>query len=499
MRYKVIEILKTFSEKELKQFDAFLLSPFFNESQKLRRFYTALLRYYPDFDPVNMSEEKLSLEVNPNLPYNKSTIKTLFFELANSAEEFLKIINFQSKETASEDYLREELFKRKLFKLIEANTEKVMKDLDCEKEYNFEYFYNRFRALTDMCNSHKINRQKSNQDYISDYNEMFCERAKCLTYLFMNELLIQRNTFLTVKNTFKISEENNFIFKLFEKIDFVGMLDFIISETDNASYSLIFELQLANYKAFSDFENEIHYHEYKKLLIRNIHHLNKEDIHTNFIMLIRYCIMKPGGNKSGFDFRAELFGIYKYILSKNYYYIGVHDFIPIELYRIVLKLSLELKKFNWTLKFIKEFNPKLIPDKRENMYNYSLAEYYFHKKRFDDAMRYFHRIELNHFILRVDLKNLMLMTYYELDLYENAISLIDSYKHFLSNSTMLSDAEKRKCKNFILTVQNMIKYKISAKSASKFSIKKNLSGDMHNKVWAGEKFLMLDDRFIRSA
>lgn len=498
MRYKVIEILKTFSEKETKQFAAFLLSPFFNESQKLKKLYDALLKYYPDFDPDVMSEEELSFNINPNLPYNKSTIKTLFFELANAAEEFLRITNFRSKPIGADDYLREEFFKRKLFKLVDQNTEKVMKNLDSQKDYTYEYFSNRFKVLTDMCNSYKINKQNCNADILSGESVLLCERAKYLTYLFTNELLIQYNIFLTFQKTFKITEETNFIFKLYKKIDFVELLEFLISETDDVSCSLIFELQLANYRAFSDFENETNYHEYKKLFVNNIHLLNKEDIHSNFIKLIRYCIMKPSG-KTGFDFQKELFSIYKYILSKKYYEVGVHDYIPIELYRIVLKLGLEMKKFKWTLNFIKEFNPRLNPDRRKNMYNYSLAEYYFHKKRFDEAMRYFHKIELNHFMLRVDLKNLMLMTYYELDLFENAISLIDSYKHFLSNTEMLSDTEIRKCKNFILTVQNMIKYKTSAKHTSKFIIRKNLANDMHNKIWANEKFLMLHNRFKKSA
>ena len=209
--------------------------------------------------------------------------------------------------------------------------------------------------------------------------------------------------------------------------------------------------------------------------------------------------MKPVDNKSGFDFRKELFSIYKYLLLKKYYVIGVHNNIPIELYRQILKLALELGKFKWVLGFIKKYNPELNSEMRTNMYNYSLAEYYFHKKRFDQAMRYFHKIELSHFLLRVDLKNLMLMTYYELDLYENALSLIDSYKHFLSNTIVLSDAEKRKCKNFVLAVQNMIKYKTSIKSNSKNLILENLKHDLHNKVWVTERFNMLDIRIIKSA
>ncbi|HMS33756.1 MAG TPA: hypothetical protein PKC91_06690 [Ignavibacteria bacterium] len=499
MKYKIIEILKTFSVKETKQFDSFLLSPFFNESRKLRNLYISLLEFYPYFEPGIMCEEKLSKKINPDLPFNKSTMKTLFFELANNAEEFLRISNFRTKLNLKEDYLREEYFKRKLYKLVDQNIEKTMNQLDSDKEFAFEYLLSRFYVLTDMCNSIQSSKQNSNQDYIRNLLNHLNERGKTLLYLTTNELLIQNNKIHTLKDNYNINLEDNFIYKLFKKIKIEELLEFIISETDEDSCSVIFELRLAYYKAISDFENEELYNKYKKLFIKNIHSLNKEEIYSNFIMLIKYCFRKPIDNESGFDFRKELFSIYKYLLLKKYYVIGVHDNIPIELYRQVLKLSLELKKFKWCLEFIKKYNPYLNPDVRVNMYNYSLAEYYFHKKRFDQAMRYFHKIELSHFLLRVDIRNLMLMTYYELDMFENAISLIDSYKHFLTNTEVLSDTEKRKCRSFINAVHNMIKYKTSVKQGNKNQIRECLKNVMHNKEWILERFKMIDTRYIESA
>ncbi len=357
MKYKIIEILKTFSVKETKLFDSFLLSPFFNESRKLRSLYISLLEFYPDFDAGIMCEEKLSKKINPDLPYNKSTMKTLFFELGNSADEFLRISNFRNKVGIKEDYLREEYFKRKLYKLVDQNTEKTMNQLDSEKEFTFDYLLSRFYVLTDMCNSIRSSKHNSNQDYIKSLLNLLNERAKTLLYLTTNELLIQNNMIHTLKDNYNINIEENFIFRLFNKIKIDELLEFIISETDEDSCSVIFELRLAYYKAITDFENEELYHKFKKLFIKNIHALNKEEIYTNFIMLLKYCFRKPVDNKSEYDFRKELFSIYKYILVKKYYVIEVHDYIPIELYRQILKLSLDMKKFKWCLEFIKKYNP----------------------------------------------------------------------------------------------------------------------------------------------
>ncbi len=499
MKYKVIEILKTFSEKETKQFDSFLLSPFFNESRKLRNFYTALLEFYPDFNSEFMCEEKLSSMISPDIPYNKSTMKTLFYDLANCADEFLRISNFRNGTLEADDYLREEYFKRKLYKFADQNIEKSLKQLNSEKDYDYEYFLNRFHTLNDKCNLHRLIKTNSNLDFMTDFMGVLNERAKFLLYMSANELLIQDNLIHTLKKNYNIKDENNFIFKLFKKINIEGLMEFIISESDDVTCSLIFELQLANYKVLSDFENEDLYFEYKNLLIKNIHLLNNSVIYTNMIRLIKYCMSRLSDNNSKIDFKTELFSIYKYILAKKYYVLGVHDYLPIELYRPVLKLGLELKKYKWTLDFIKRYIPLLNSDIRSNMYNYSLAEYFFHKKRFDDALRYFHKIELNHFLLRVDLRNLMLKTFYELNLFENAISLIDSYKHFISKTEVLSEAEKNKCRYFILSVQNLIKCKTSIKSTAKHQIHEYLKHDMYSKDWVIERFNSIDNRIIKSA
>jgi tetratricopeptide (TPR) repeat protein len=141
----------------------------------------------------------------------------------------------------------------------------------------------------------------------------------------------------------------------------------------------------------------------------------------------------------------------------------------------------------------------LHPDKRKNMFHYSCSKYYFHRGKFEEAMRNFHKVQLNVFLLKIDLKNIMLMTYYELGLYENALTLIDAYKHFLSYENVLSSVEKRKCKNFILLLSKMIGYKEQKNSVIKHLIKKNLESDVFYKSWIMEKYDELDRSYVKSA
>src|SRR5262245_59066645 len=106
MKYKIFEILKTFSKKDVKSFEQFLNSPFFNDSEKIKRLYKILIKYYPEFDSKHLTEENLNSELNPGLAFNKSTFKSLLFEIANLAEKYFMIINFLNRKIRANDFLR---------------------------------------------------------------------------------------------------------------------------------------------------------------------------------------------------------------------------------------------------------------------------------------------------------------------------------------------------------------------------------------------------------
>src|SRR6186713_1862267 len=121
MRYKITELLKSFSGEDIKHFRRFLHSPYFNESQKLIKLYEILIHFHPTFDSKHLTEENISTKLNPDLPFKLSTVKVLFFDLAKKAEEYFTILNFQGKHTKAQDFLRDELFGRKLFRYIEQS------------------------------------------------------------------------------------------------------------------------------------------------------------------------------------------------------------------------------------------------------------------------------------------------------------------------------------------------------------------------------------------
>ena len=118
-------------------------------------------------------------------------------------------------------------------------------------------------------------------------------------------------------------------------------------------------------------------------------------------------------------------------------------------YRNVLYTALKVKEYEWLEEFINDCSPMLHPDNRESMKNFSLARLEFERDNFEKALEYASKIQYDSFTYKLDVKNLLLLTYYELELFDQAESLIQTYRHYVKHNKDFSRAYMVKFKNFI--------------------------------------------------
>lgn len=479
--------MKTFSIDDVKRFEQFLNSPFFNQSKKLIKLYNVLIRFYPAFNSKFLSEQNLNKRVSPDLDFNRFTMNRLFFDLYRCEEKFLLIKSLEADPIKSQDLLRREFFERKLFKLIDKNIRFVTKNLDSNTNINAEYYLNKINLNTDMCNLTTITLSKSNKFHIKTKFEGLSDRAKYITYFFVTEMIREFENFSTHDKTYNIERNFNFIKNIFTVVDFPGLLRMLISNSGNPAYSNNLNVYLALLLTFSNMENEEYYFGYKKKLYSNLSDLSVDEKRFHFGRLIRYCMMKREVQDQYNKFNYELFNVYVFVLNNENFKSSVMKYIPVELYRSILLHSLRLKKYKWSIEFIKKYSKLINPEKRKNIYYYSIAEYYFHRKMFKDARHNLHKITFDEFIYKIDYKNLMLIANYELKEYESALSLIDSYKRFLGNDNTLSRDSRQKHKSFINIVKNLIQYITSANKVSTYHFEKAFDYDLPFSSWVKEK------------
>jgi len=490
VNHRIVYILKSFSKADIRRFRDFLNSPFFNRSKIIIKVYEYLISFHPDFKSKLLTKENLCLKAGKDTGYNKSTIDNILADLSYHAENYLMYINFQKKEVKSKDFLLDELFKRNLSKLIEINIKKV-KHLLKKTNIDADYYLSTYKILTDELNHTHINKARSGNSIIEYYTGKLTDRGIYLTCLFVTEMLREFDDLSAIGKTFAMKKDSNFIFGIFNEIDFEKILKYLISKSEKEELLIVFNIYLNLYLAFSRFEDQKYYHSYKKLLLENLNIFSSDEKRFHLGKLIRYCKNKSSDVNLSHKYNNELLKLYGYVLSNEYYISSITKYLPVELFRIILHLGLKLKKFNWTMEFIRVFVKKLHPERIDNMLHFSLAEFYFSKRSFSNVLKHINNIELNHFMLKVDLRNLMLMTYYELNEFESALSLVDSYKHFLKYDKTLSKSEKKRTEDFIIILQKMILYKTDPDYRDKVNFEIEISEELHSNNWIEEKILQL--------
>ncbi len=491
MNYKAIDILKTLSADELEDCRLFMQSKYLNRSLKVAKLYDSLMSYYPDFNCSKTTEEILCKEVSPHLKYNKSSMKNLFADLSEALERYLILKELSCRKHESNDLLREEFFKRKLWKYLARNINNTERDLANSNELGTDYFLHKYRVSTDKLNYLSINKPKSGEVYFSEFNEISDERAKNITGFFAKEMIRQYENLQANNRALRDDHNDGFIKHLFETVDFEKLTLFLQSKSNGKLYSKFFGIYNAMFLCYSDIDNIENYYRYKKLVLANIKSLSEDEVRFHLIRFVSYCMMKIETSVKDSIFDEELFNVYNFILKNGYYKFRFTQNMPVEFYRTIILQSLKLKKFDYALNIINGYKKDLHPERRENMHLYACALYNFYSGNFEEALSHCQRVKLNHFALKIDLKSLMLMICYELDQEISANSIIDSFRHFITNNRILSVAERRKQKSFIEVITKLFMLRRSGNLSYGYELKKLIANDLPYKKWIEEKLLDL--------
>jgi hypothetical protein len=111
---KLIRLLKSFEEGELKAFRLWLQSPWCNSNKNLIRLLDRLKPHHPHFSEAGLSKEKLFRQVLPTGKYSARRMNNLLSEAYLAAEQFLVFQRFAREESLHQELLAKEFQRRSL-------------------------------------------------------------------------------------------------------------------------------------------------------------------------------------------------------------------------------------------------------------------------------------------------------------------------------------------------------------------------------------------------
>jgi hypothetical protein len=120
-------------------------------------------------------------------------------------------------------------------------------------------------------------------------------------------------------------------------------------------------------------------------------------------------------------------------------------------------LCLRTGKAQTALKFIHEKKDSIFPPEiRPDAFNYSMAQYYFSCKNYDQVLSLLQQVEYVNVFYKISSKRLLIETFYELREWDSLESAMNAFRVFIHRNTEISDLHKKNNQNFINFLYKLI-------------------------------------------
>lgn len=438
---KLIVFLKSFSIQELNEFEKFLNSPFFKQTRDTIPLFKILKKYHPDFSSDKFTETEVFNELYPSLNYSdkkpNDNFRKLSSVLMKSIEEFIYFYDIKNDNLLKNRTIMKRLLQSQLTKYYEQYMQASVSELQKNESDTAQDFLENFYL------------EKLNTRYYSnivDFKNLFIQSEKSVENISIYFLI---DLFRTAKSNFlagfnrNFKSGNNTVDRLLETLD----MEKILKIFENTPKFVHLYFNYYTYKCLIDKNGNDLYAKVKKLFFEKKSDLTRYEKCLFYSDLLNVALFK---NDTGLtEFRKEVFPIMKSCIEDRAYKISDTDVMQIDFYRNVILFANLNKEFDWMKDFINDYSHELKAEYRDNMKLYSLALLNYGTGDFETSLEYISRVKYDLEHLKVDVKILMLKIYHNLNLREQANSLIDTFKHFIKNSKSMPPVLKEGYNNFL--------------------------------------------------
>jgi len=430
----LIELLKSFTEKELTVFSEFIESTYFNKDQKLidllkkiKRYALSAEKFTPDL------QLKVYEEVYYDKPLNqKELTKKQYMVLNNKqskllrlAEQFLVIENLKANQNTKAEFLYRTLTDRNQVNL-----------------YGIDYYAHQYKiqeARLHFLISNGMIRKEDNYDQLHYY----------LDTNYILEKLKYHLAQLTIKNSYQNKNYENFSLYSIKEL---------LNEPQYAENPLI-QIYLSNINLI-EAQSDASYQELVKSLVENrskLPALFQRVFHTN---LNNYCTAQiKKGNTSYYN---NLFKNYR-AMHENDLLIS-DNFIDVILIKNIITVSCFVKKFDWAYKILEAYKKFILPNIKDSVYFYNKGVIAYNKKDFHLAQNWFLKVGKINDTFEIDLRIFLLQCIFEIeqDYNEATRQSFESAKQFFIRNKYLSAVNKKSYLNFMSIFMYLYQFKHQA-------------------------------------
>jgi hypothetical protein len=474
---RLLKIIRTFTKEELKSFEKFLLSPFLKPARDTSELYYYIIKYFPEYDSPKLEKEVAFVKLFGKEAYNEKKITNLIFDLTRAAEQFMAYNIYAEDETGMLINLSKALQRKKL----SEESLKVNKQIEKSIKTGFapgNDYLSKFRQLTLLKSNYFV--EENSYENVILCKKNYFEALATQFIVYYTDLI---SSIVPSKNTYGKIINDDFIENVILSFDIEKLIKALEKSEPKNKHLILMHYYLL--KTNTEKDSDSFYYLFRDLFFELIPELEREERYILFNNLVHYCVLNYG--RENMDFKKEMFDVYKKMVETGSYSLSENEYMQEMTYRNIFFGCITMRDTEYLQYFIEKYSDEIQPEQRSNMKNYACGYLHYIKNDFEKAMSYASKINQEYFLFKPDLKNLLLIIYYELGYTEQAFSLIDSYKHFISNTKEIQDNFKIVYSNYLKYYSGLLKIKCGQSKETPLYIKKQIEKE---KLIVSRKWLM---------
>lgn len=405
-------------------------SDYFNKNEKVRTLCTFILQFKPDFESAKLDKVVAYQAVYGNQPYNRFQLNNLLSDL------FQLLLSFLSMEQAAPEYavyqaaLVRDLQSRDFDRFAELELEKFERAIEQQPFRNGNYFHQKYH-LHELADRQFLRQAKRSKDPNLQQASDALDRYYWTGKLRIASEMISRNTLLNA------GYEPHFL------NDLLNTASAVVQVPAVQVYRKVVELLLAPTEAQA-------YFDLKKELLAHSRLFPPQELQNLYGYALNFCIRQINFGHS--VFYEEALDLYRALLERE---LLIQDgYLSMWTFRNIVTAGIRTGAFEWTERFIDQYQHYLQEQDRANAVQYNLAAYYYARKNYKAALQQLHNVDFTDNFYQIGAKTIQLKIYFELQETEALLALATAFRKFLSRHRQLSDYHRHSNQHFIkLTLQ----------------------------------------------
>lgn len=467
---KLLNLIAGFEIKEIHWFQKFLDSPFYNSNDEFILLFKYLKKYYPEFDSPKLSKPTVFKKLYPDEEFNVQKLRKTMHGLALLAEEFLVAIQLRGNPFEKKKLLITALGERNIYNYFKKKTENLLSEIEQNKQRD-EHFYEDHYQLTYQLVGHTQTIRQSDTDTILQ------RMSNDLDYGYFIRKLALACNYQLLKKIYNSSEQLSFIEAIIAEVDYRKLY---INPTINL-YFLIFKI-VSDDQKIDLLDGVIQLFKKEKT--------NLSPKHVEIILKLLINISARQINVGNSVYIEQNFQLYKIGLA-----IGAlisNGKMSANTFGNIISGGAFLKEFDWTKKFIDEYQVYLDDEIKDEVVAFNLSNLYFNQKKYEEAIDLLLSRDFQVVLYKIMTKTLLLKCYYSLfqkdsTYFELMIAQLDAFEKYIRREKSISENNQISFINLAKYLRRIVNRRIQHKNLAYLSAKIKKEKLLSNRSWLLEQ------------